>query len=286
MRPAIARSYTSRYASPSMIVAHLDLDAFFAAVEELEQPELKKRAADRRRRPARPRRRRDGELHGARLRDPLGDVVRRGAAPLPARRLRPAADVALPRLLARGLVARPRDGADRRAGRDRRGLPRPRRGRARTSTTRARSPRRCRRSFARARACRARSASRTRRSSRRSRPTGASRAGSPSSGPAARRTSSRRSRFACCPASGRAPRSASSAPASRRSASSRRSTDEQLRVRSARQGRHGAARPRARDRPAAARAVDGANLDLERGDLRARRLRPRAAARRAPPDGR
>src|SRR3982751_287407 len=30
----------SAVASPSTIVAHLDLDAFFAAVEELEQPEL------------------------------------------------------------------------------------------------------------------------------------------------------------------------------------------------------------------------------------------------------
>ncbi len=114
-----------------MIVAHLDLDAFFAAVEELEQPELRTRAARRRRRPARPRRRRDRELRRAALRDPLGDVVRRGASPLPAGRLRPARGCALPRLLARGLVDRARDRADRRAGRDRRGLSRPRRGRAR-----------------------------------------------------------------------------------------------------------------------------------------------------------
>ena len=43
-------------------------------------------------------------------------------------RLRPPAACALPRVLARGLVDRPRDRADRRAGRDRRGVPRPRRG--------------------------------------------------------------------------------------------------------------------------------------------------------------
>ena len=83
-----------------MIVAHLDLDAFFAAVEELEQPELKRVPLIV-----------GGDPHGrgvvatanytARaLRNPLGDVVRRGAAPLPAGRLRPAPDDALPRLLA------------------------------------------------------------------------------------------------------------------------------------------------------------------------------------------
>ena len=46
-------------------------------------------AARRRRRPARARRRVDRELRGARVRDPLGDELRRGASPLPARRLRP-----------------------------------------------------------------------------------------------------------------------------------------------------------------------------------------------------
>src|SRR3984957_7075383 len=40
LRPAMVRSY---YLYPlRMIVAHLDLDAFFAAVEELEEPQLKK----------------------------------------------------------------------------------------------------------------------------------------------------------------------------------------------------------------------------------------------------
>ena len=113
----------------AVILAHLDLDAFFAAVEEIEQPELKRAPARRRRRPARPRRRRDRELRRAPLRDPLRDELRRGAAPLPAGRLRAAARPALPRVLARGLADDPRRDADRGAGRDRRGLPRHRRGR-------------------------------------------------------------------------------------------------------------------------------------------------------------
>ena len=48
-------------------------------------------AARRRRRPAGPRRRLDGELRRAAVRHPLGDELRRGAAPLPRGRLRPAA---------------------------------------------------------------------------------------------------------------------------------------------------------------------------------------------------
>ena len=68
------------------ILAHLDLDAFFAAVEELEDPDAPRQAARRRRRPARPRRRVDRELRGADVRDPLCDERRRGASPLPAAR--------------------------------------------------------------------------------------------------------------------------------------------------------------------------------------------------------
>ena len=73
-----------------MIVAHLDLDAFFAAVEELEEPSLRSKPLVVGRRSARPRRRRDRELRGAALRHPLGDELRRGAPPLPAGRLRAA----------------------------------------------------------------------------------------------------------------------------------------------------------------------------------------------------
>ena len=120
-----------------MIVAHLDLDAFFAAVEELENPAPAHGSPDRRRRPARPRRRRDRELRGALVRDPLGDVGRGGAPPLPARGVRPAAPHAVPRLLAGGLVDGPRDRPDGRAGGDRRGLPRPRKRRGRFDDARA-----------------------------------------------------------------------------------------------------------------------------------------------------
>jgi nucleotidyltransferase/DNA polymerase involved in DNA repair len=77
-----------------VIVAHLDLDAFFAAVEELETPELRRsRSWSAATRTAR--RRRDGELRGAQVRDPLGDVVCRGAASLPAGGLRHTAQAAL-----------------------------------------------------------------------------------------------------------------------------------------------------------------------------------------------
>ena len=51
----------------------------------------------------------------------------------------------------------------------------------------------------------------------------------------------------------------------------------------ARQGRPRAARPRARHRPAAARGLDRAHLDLAGGDVRPRHRRPGAAARRAAP---
>ena len=99
---------------------------------------------------------------------------------------------------------------------------------------------------------------------------------------AARRRSSRRSRSACCRASARAPRSGCARSGSRRSAQlaaleRRASSRGVLRG----QGRPRAPRPRPRDRPAAARGVDRADLDLAGGDLRARRRRPRAAARRA-----
>ena len=88
-----------------VILGHLDLDAFFAAVEELENPELRSKPLDRGRRSSRTRRRRDRELRGAEVRDPLGDVLRRGAAPLPARGLRPPAQERLPRVLEGGLGA-------------------------------------------------------------------------------------------------------------------------------------------------------------------------------------
>ena len=62
--------------------------------------------------------------------------------------------------------------------------------------------------------------------------------------------------------------------------------DLELRAAAPRPGRPDAPRPRKRGRPAPARGIGGANLDLRRGDVRARPARPRAPARRAPADGR
>ena len=105
-------------------------------------------------------------------------------------------------------------------------------------------------------------------------------------GRAGRPRSSRRSTSASSRASARAPRSACAPPASRRSARSPRSTTRALR-----RLLPGKVGTMLRDR---ARGIDPrglethgrADLDLDGGDLRARHRRPRAAARRAPPDGR
>ena len=207
-----------------MIVAHLDLDAFFAAVEELENPELRRVPLVV-----------GGDPHGRgvvatanyvarRLRHPLGDVVRRGAAPLPARRLRPAAALRSTastrarsgRSSARSCRRSSRPGSTRATSTSARSRP--------PSTTRARSPRRCRRSCGRARASRARSASRRSKvvakvASDRRKPGGLTvvrpgrEARVPRAAPDPR----------CCRASARAPRSGSSPPGSRRSAGSPRS---------------------------------------------------------------
>ena len=136
-------SSSARVYPRGVIVAHLDLDAFFAAVEELESPELRRQAARRRRRPARPRRRRDRELRRAAVRDRLGDVVRRGAPPLPAGRLRPAARrrstastrARSGRSCARSCRRSSRPGSTRATSTSARSRP--------PSTTPARSPRRC-----------------------------------------------------------------------------------------------------------------------------------------------
>ena len=103
--------------SRGMILAHLDLDAFFAAVEELEHPELRAKPLIV-----------GGDPQGrgvvatanyvARaLRDPLGDERGRGGAPLPAGGVRAAAPQPLPRVLAPRVVDRARHRPDGRADR-------------------------------------------------------------------------------------------------------------------------------------------------------------------------
>ena len=166
------------------------------------EPGAPPEAARRRRRPTRPRRRRDRELRRPPVRHPLGDELRRGAPPLPARSLRPAAAPDVLGLLEGGLEHGSPGRPDRRADRSRRGLPGRRRGGRRLQTRPAPSPRRCRRRCAAPRASPAPSGSRPPRWSRRSRATGGSRAAWSSSCPAGRRSSWRRSRSACCRASG------------------------------------------------------------------------------------
>ena len=103
--------------------------------------------------------------------------------------------------------------------------------------------------------------------------------------PGRRRRSSRRSTSGCCPASGRARRSAC-APPDRDDRRPRRARRRRAPPSAPRQGRGAAPRPRPGDRRARARDAGRADLDLDRGDLRARHRRPRAAARGASADGR
>ncbi len=187
-------------------------------------PEPAPGPARRRRRPGGARGRRHRQLRRAGLRHPLGDVGGGGPPPLPARRLRAAAPRPLPRLLAGGLVAGPRDGADRRAGRDRRGLPRPRRDR--TVVRRRKSARRSRSGgdpcahpalvLARRRHLEGGGEGRLRPAQAAWFDCRAARGAKP--------PSSLRSPHASCPASARAPRSAWPPRASARSACSPRST--------------------------------------------------------------
>ena len=268
-----------------VIVAHLDLDAFFAAVEELEDPSLRARPLIV-----------GGDPHGRGVVATANYVARGfgihsamscggGAATLPARRLRPAAALALPRVLALRLGQRARDRADGRADGPRRGLSRPRRGGA-GLPARARARRGGADGGARndaADVLARRGVVEGRREGRVGH--GASRAGSPS----------------CCRAGGGVPRAARGSEAAGRRAAQRRDARarghrDRRRARRARrrrasraaagQGRPPAARPRPRHRPAPARDGRRAHLDLAGGDVPARRRRPRAPARRAAADGR
>ena len=252
-----------------MIVAHLDLDAFFAAVEELEDPRC------------------------ARCRSSSA-ATRTAAASSRPRTTSPAASGSTRRCRAprRCAAARTRSSSARatrstrttraRSGRrsarscrrsSRRGSTRAtstsRRSRRR-STTRARSPRRCAPSCARARASRARSGVATSKvvakvASDRRKPGGL--------------TVVRPGREARVPRAVPDPPAAGRRAARRGAARRRRHRDDRPAGRPDRRASCGvhlrgvvgrsAARPRARHRPPPARGLDRADLDLERGDVRA-----------------
>ena len=266
-----------------MIVAHLDLDAFFAAVEELEDPELRRVPLVV-----------GGDPHSRGVVSTASYVARRfgvvsAMSCAEALRRCPHAvfvrprGIPLPGVLARGLDDRARDRALGRAGRNRRGLSRP--GRARSRVRR------------RAGACRGGAGGRQGaheafvlarrrhlegRGQGRLRPTQAGRAhgraarprgGVPRAVPDPRAPGDRPPSGARLTAAG-----VETIGASPRSAT--RSSE-----RPPRQGRPGRARTGPRDRPKGARGLERADLDLERGDIRAGRRRRGAAARRASTHG-
>ena len=262
------------------ILAHLDLDAFFAAVEELENPELRDKPLVV-----------GGDPHGRGVVSTANYAARQfgihsamsAAEALrrcPTRRVPAPTARALPPVLARRMGHRRGDRPARRAHRDRRGLPRPRHRRAGLHARprdRVSDPDRGPRV---ARASRARSASEPRRSSARSHPTGASRAGSRSCLLARRLGSSHRSPVRLLPGVG--PRAeARLRPAGVETigalASARRRRAAHAPSRFARTA---PARPRAGNRPARPRPRARAGLGLGGGHVHARPDRPRAPARR------
>ena len=102
----------------------IDMDAFFASVEQARRPELRGQPGHRRRQGREPRRRQHRLLRGARLRRAHGDAHGAGPAALPAGGLPARRHGGLrrgPGQAARDLRALHRPG---RAGLDRRGLPR------------------------------------------------------------------------------------------------------------------------------------------------------------------
>ena len=237
------------------ILAHLDLDAFFAAVEELENPELREKPLVV-----------GGDPHGRGVVSTANYAARKfgihsamscggGASPLPARRVPPPQARALPPVLARRVGHDRRDRPADRAHGDRRGLPRPRHGRLRLhagSGHRLGDPDSRARTdepdvLARGRHLEGRVQDRLRPAEARRNHRRPSRH--------AKRGSWRRSPSASCPASGRARRNGCGPPVSRRSERWPHSPDAELRA-----VLPGTLGPLLRNR---AQGIDPRDLDLE-----------------------
>ena len=281
---AVPQSRRHRTVRRVPILAHIDLDAFYAAVEELEDPTLRTKPLVV-----------GGDPQGRGVVATANYVARRfgiHSAMSSAEALRRCPE---PSSCARGTPSTgstPRPSGARsarsspgRAGGDRRGLPRPRHRRDLVRREHARSRRRCRRRCRRRRRSPARSAFDLEgRLQGRLGPTQARRDhGCPTrdGGSLPRPVS-----VAHCPGSARRPRSGSRAAGVKTIGDLATLSDTELRAVLPGLGRTASARSRAGDRPTRPRARAEARVDLGRGDLRAGHLRPHDPPRRDPAYGR